>query len=306
MQKKATSAVPIKHAKKATTENSSAKTKSPIPTTVARATTIASPPSPNATPKAKKCYKLNESYTGTCEHPAGQNPRAYYAEYLYADGSESRMIYDECKGETPICKITDKVAACVEASEELGCFVDSDCGPGKICNEKRICVPDTAKADPCEDVTCTEGTCSLGVCVTDAMKKLKDGDAWPTDTQDFCVGDVAYYQDNGKVAVMDCKDGNWGTCVRYQDPEHEDPNTAAPYIIDCSGSETMINNCTASLNNGIEITSMCYPDNSAYRRFFCIKDVTGSLVAAPSYTKSKTDCSGNSCTMTDGKPSCSK
>ena len=94
------------------------------------------------------------------------------------------------------------------------CETNADCEePSKpICSEDGECVADTTgTVDPCKDVTCEEGACERGVCVTEAMKSAKGGDPCDEAFSDFCRGDeMVYCQMDGTVALSDC--GSKGGC----------------------------------------------------------------------------------------------
>ncbi|MBQ9817921.1 MAG: hypothetical protein IJM59_10735 [Proteobacteria bacterium] len=68
--------------------------------------------------------------------------------------------------------------------------------------------------DPCKDIKCTKGTCLEGVCVTDAMKAIQDGDECdPVTFVDFCDGSKITYCDHGIVIHDTCDEG----CAVYEE-----------------------------------------------------------------------------------------
>lgn len=98
----------------------------------------------------------------------------------------------DCKDATkPVCSAQ---GVCVAAEQKPECTTNDDCKDASkpVCSAQGVCVADetpTDTVDPCKDVTCTEGTCDRGVCVTDAMKNVKEGDECDGSFVDFCLGD---------------------------------------------------------------------------------------------------------------------
>ena len=74
--------------------------------------------------------------------------------------------------------------------------------------------PPPAVNDPCATKSCAQGTCQEGVCVTDAMKAVKEGDICDPETfVEFCNGNTSVYCDHGFVQVAPCSEA----CVVYEE-----------------------------------------------------------------------------------------
>ena len=122
--------------------------------------------------------------------------------------------------------------------------------------------------DPCYTVVCDEGTCEKGVCVTDAMKALKNGDACDEDTIDFCDGDVAVYCTEAGIIRNDCT-GNGG-CALINASEALSEPYFAPYCRGtagfCKEAGDKISYCATKSAGTIE----------SY--YYCTEAVDGSII----------------------------
>ncbi len=85
---------------------------------------------------------------------------------------------------------------------------------GTLACDAITCKFDTSDCaiDPCYTVICDEGTCEKGVCVTDAMKALKNGDRCD-DSMAYCDGDVAVSCTSSGISRKDCADAGGCTVV---------------------------------------------------------------------------------------------
>ena len=103
--------------------------------------------------------------------------------------------------------------------EENGVCVDDgdkplECGPNQH-EENGVCVDDDDKPiDPCKGVTCEQGSCQQGICVTDEMKAVNADDPCDVETfVEFCDGNRSVYCDQGFVQIGSCSEG----CVVYEE-----------------------------------------------------------------------------------------
>ena len=211
---------------------------------------------------------------------------------------------EDCE-ENLTCEDHEGNKTCTKAASEGECFSNSDCkDPAKpVCGEGYKCVE--APSDLC-DGKCTEGECVLGVCVTDAMKALKDGDDYPAGAADsFCNGNNVVYKGSDKKAhLADCSADGYTGCVVFSD----DHNVVQA---DCNGQTAALDACKAAPQASQELDlwriDTCLTSTSLYE-VFCTKDLSGNDIAVPTYAgkndKEAEDC-GTCSIETDG-PVCSK
>ena len=103
--------------------------------------------------------------------------------------------------------------------------------------------PPADSSDPCNDVQCTKGTCSEGVCVTNEMKKIQDDTPCDPETfVEFCDGNRAVYCDRGIVASGTCDEG----CAIYEETYFGAVKTQAGCIDggECSELNELKRSCT--------------------------------------------------------------
>ena len=131
---------------------------------------------------------------------------------------------------TYICPLGCENNACIESSASCVSSVCLDdkrwlqCEQGK--GKTRVCPAGCAEnscitLDPCQHITCDQGICERGVCVTDAMAEIQAGSTCDYATfQEFCRQDAAVYCHQGMVVEESCPQGCsivdiWGTSMAF-------------------------------------------------------------------------------------------
>ena len=211
---------------------------------------------PKCDTEAKKCYKVNASYAPTCSS-ADNKKTAYTAEWLYADDSQSKILSQECTGDTPDCKN----GACVAEAQEYECSLDSDCtskAPKTKCDvATHTCVEPQATTDECDESdskNCETGkTCVAGKCLDEAAEQAA------CDASSFverCTSNMRSLLscEDSKVVRNDC--GSGFTC-QY----------------DSKGTAECVENCPSfDFNeNDIQYSDCDSETNTAYN-YICEKD----------------------------------
>ena len=132
---------------------------------------------------------------------------------------EDKLVCGEGQHEENGACVEDKLVCGDGQHEENGTCVEDKlvCGDGQH-EENGTCVEDKTNddgpIDPCLGVTCSSGACQQGVCVTEAMKKVKEGDECDTETYvEFCDGKQTYYCDQGMIMIGTCDTA----CVVYEE-----------------------------------------------------------------------------------------
>ena len=194
---------------------------------------------------------------------------------------------DDCKDPSkPVCS---EDGVCVaDTTPEPECETNADCkDPSKpVCSEDGVCVADTpGTVDPCKDVTCEEGTCDLGVCVTEAMKSVKEGDSCDGAFPEFCRGDeMVYCLSDGTVGVSDC--GALGGCTMVRE-EYEGEEYLTSW---CRGPAEQ---CTAVAQ---EISYCAEDEYGAYESFYsCQINTEGTYTAVDMFLYGEYEICEDSC-----------
>ncbi len=92
-----------------------------------------------------------------------------------------------------------------------GVLVTDNC-PSGSCNGSACASQITSKAEPCKGVVCTNhGQCDRGICVSENMKKVQEGDECDAWFQGFCNGNQRVTCEGGKIHFTDCS--NSGGCA---------------------------------------------------------------------------------------------
>ncbi len=211
---------------------------------------------------------------------------------------------EDCEDELT-CEGEANSKTCKKQASEGDCFSNSDCkDPQKpICGDNYKCVE--APSDLCEGKCKTGEDCVLGICVTDAMKALTNGDDYPAGAADsFCNGyNVIYKGNNNKAVVYNCFSNGYTGCVVFSD----DHNVV---LADCNGQKAAIEACQASPQASLDIDlwriDTCLSKLELYE-VFCTKDLSGNDIAVPTY-QGKNDQSADecgTCEIINGEPECS-
>lgn len=206
----------------------------------------------------------------------------------------------DCKDASkPVCSAQ---GVCVAAEQKPECTTNDDCKDASkpVCSEQGVCVANetpTDTVDPCKDVTCTEGTCDRGVCVTDAMKNANENDECDSNFGEFCDGStMVFCGDDSKVHKTSCASD--GGCA---------------IVLDSDGTKTAWCNgpsdkCTEEEQN-IGFCKELDEDESVQSYYLCMKNTEGSFTAVNTMlmgnyeecddgcNAAKTSCSYESCTQ---------
>lgn len=214
---------------------------------------------------------------------------------------ESKRVKEAC-GEGKECKEGE---GCVEKHEEGSCMTNEDCaslGADYICNASYQCEKKAADAkDPCKDVSCNDGfSCLEGICVSEAMKALTDGAAYPSDSpESFCRnGELVYKKSDGNTSVVNCAEKGYSGCVVYVNPS--DSNNTR--IADCNAQKSSIDACVAANKAKMDV---CISPNELYE-IFCMQDILGNDIAVPTYDGANDGACGDgqACSMEGESASC--
>ncbi len=118
-------------------------------------------------------------------------------------------------------------SGCTPGSESCADNVHTTCSSTGIlntetcpygCNGSECASKQTSQAQPCKGVVCANGgQCDRGICVTDDMKNVKEGDACDEWFQGFCSGNQRVTCDYGKIHYTDCTDA--GGCAMSKDKQ---------------------------------------------------------------------------------------
>ena len=161
------------------------------------------------------------------------DPNVYESECLsnnsYMYCRDGILTVVEC-GTQSVCQSKKKahqdgteeiVVSCepLDQKPKAECTTNADCKDASkpVCSAQGVCVADetpTDPVDPCKDVTCTEGTCDRGVCVTDAMKNVKEGEECDGSFVDFCLGDSMVFCSQDGVAIESCAEDGGCSMVK--------------------------------------------------------------------------------------------
>lgn len=178
---------------------------------------------------------------------------------------DSKRVKEAC-GEGKECK---EGQGCVEKHDEDLCDKDEDCkdkGENYFCNNSHICEEKSAEAkDPCAGVECAAGTCERGICVTDEMKALNEGDHCdPASFQSFCNGDKTMECTNdGQIVSDDCAADNIGKCTAVE--------SFGKRFATCSGNADMLARCADK-----DTVNLCYGNQDWISKTICTVDVAGN------------------------------
>lgn len=210
----------------------------------------------------------------------------------------------DCKDATkPVCSAQ---GVCVAAEQKPECTTSADCKDATkpVCSAQGVCVADetpTDTVDPCKDVTCTEGTCDRGVCVTDAMKNVKVGDECDGSFVDFCLGDSMVFCSQDGVAIESCAED--GGCALVKET--------------IGGEEHLVSWCNGPSDKCTEDgqkIGYCadYSSELSYEsHYLCVKNTEGKYTAtdrslyseleicSAQCNAAKTDCAYEVCTSTE-------
>ncbi len=177
------------------------------------------------------------------------------ANHYCADGECRARTFKTCDIK-PYCDSDGKTLHYCEANQAATMICDDGCEAGQ-CKDP-VVVP-----DPCPGC---EGTCDRGVCVTNAMKAVKAGDACSPDFVPFCREDsMVYCNTKGSVVISDCAENGGCHVVKGQDTGLD---------VSCGGPAEK---CTA-VGDPIpycgELSGMYYTS-----RYVCSKDTEGNFIA---------------------------
>jgi len=210
---------------------------------------------------------------------------------------------EDCE-ENLTCEDHEGNKICTKAASEGDCMSNSDCkDPEKpVCGDNYKCV--AAPTDLCEG-KCTDGAeCVLGICVTEAMKALQDGDDYPAGVStSFCNGDTLVAKTKaGKVGLIDCKANGYNGCVVH--------NMNGSAEADCNGQAAALDACKSAPNASPDLDSWridtCLTSTELYE-VYCTKDLSGNDIAVPTYNgkndKTAEEC--GTCSIENDGPKCS-
>ena len=209
---------------------------------------------------------------------------------------DSKITKEDC-GEGKECKDGQ---GCVEKHDEGECYTNDDCaakGADYFCNDNKMCEQKVAK-DPCKDISCNDGfSCLEGICVSEAMKALVDGDAYPSASPtSFCKdGNLIYRKDaDGTTGVVNCVENGYSGCVVFVD--REDGTTR---IADCNAQKSVVENCNKRTMDACVTPSELY-------EVYCMQDILENDIAVPTYSGDNDGkCEeGKSCVMEGESASC--
>ena len=248
------------------------------------------------------------------------DPNVYESECLsnnsYMYCRDGILTVVEC-GTQSVCQSKKKahqdgteeiVVSCepLDQKPKAECSTNADCKDASkpVCSEQGVCVadePPTEPVDPCKDVTCTEGTCDRGVCVTDAMKNVKVGDECDGSFVDFCLGDSMVFCSQDGVAIESCAED--GGCAMVKET-----NGGEEHLVSwCNGPS---DKCT---EDGQKIGYCAdYSSELSYEsHYLCAKNTEGKYTAtdrslyseleicSAQCNAAKTDCAYEACTSTE-------
>lgn len=215
--------------------------------------------------------------SGTCTEKKSTDATGAEVVEVSCGNSSTRecTTNEDCKDPAkPVCNASGVCEA--ESTPDLcaGKAEGDACDTGKTCQTKSgklVCR--LTPVDPCADVTCTEGVCDRGVCVTEEMKQIKNGDSCDDSLVEFCQGSsMVYCSASGKAVVTDCSNQGGCSMVKLEDengvylsawctgPEEQ-----------CETEEQEIGFCTSE-----EYSGKTYFFESAYE---CILNTEGTFTA---------------------------
>ena len=114
----------------------------------------------------------------------------------------------------------------------------------------------TGEVDPCAHVECSSGVCDEGICVTTAMKAIKDDTECDSATfVDFCDGNRVVYCDHGGVVSGECSEG----CAVYTQTYHGIIGQHAGCIDGgaCTHEDELKRTCTNIQSQGQVLATAC-------------------------------------------------
>ena len=178
---------------------------------------------------------------------------------------------NDCKDPTkPVCSNGTCVANDTPEPPAPECKTHDDCKDKTkpVCDNGKCIESSTVVDVACQGVTCAKGTCDRGVCVTDEMKAVKEGD--PCDGKtfgDFCNGDsMVYCSTANKVVVTDCS--NEGGCSIIKGSDGKYSSWCNGPSNQCKNDDQKIPYCGLNANG--------YLIESSY---ICIKNTEGKFTA---------------------------
>lgn len=241
---------------------------------------------PTCDTEKELCYKADTETKPSCSTEGGGN-KLLKDHIIYSDGSVDHTEV-VCEGDTPVCDAT-----AVDCVADKICTLDTDCkdSAAPYCVNGQ-CV---AQPDPCAAVTCTEGTCDRGICVTEAMLALDNTDhCSSSEFVNFCNGDKYVQCVDDTIFIDDCAGDGIGKCTVANVIGNK-------YEATCTGDPKAIEICKA--NPDAKTVDVCYGTQDWIASVTCITDVNGEVAIYPVGMSS--DCKGVACSYNaEGKPSC--
>ena len=210
----------------------------------------------------------------------------------------------DCKDASkPVCS---EQGVCVAAEQKPECTTNADCKDASkpVCSAQGVCVADetpTDPVDPCKGVTCTEGTCDRGVCVTDAMKNVKEGEECDGSFVDFCLGDSMVFCSQDGVAIESCAEDGGCSMVK------ETIGGEEHLVSWCNGPSDKCTEDGQKIGYCVDYSS----ELSYESHYLCVKNTEGKYTAtdrslyseleicSAQCNAAKTDCAYETCTSTE-------
>ena len=210
----------------------------------------------------------------------------------------------DCKDASkPVCSAQ---GVCVAAEQKPECTTNADCKDASkpVCSAQGVCVADetpTDPVDPCKGVTCTEGTCDRGVCVTDAMKNVKEGEECDGSFVDFCLGDSMVFCSQDGVAIESCAEDGGCSMVK------ETIGGEEHLVSWCNGPSDKCTEDGQKIGYCVDYSS----ELSYESHYLCVKNTEGKYTAtdrslyseleicSAQCNAAKTDCAYETCTSTE-------
>ena len=225
-----------------------------------------------------------DTYAITCEHKDNVTT-------AYKCGDDKKIVSEVCPGE---CK---EGIGCTSGDNTGNCYTDTDCkDPAKpVCGDNYTCVA-ASNTDLCNDSCSDKEECLDGICVSEAMKTVADGAAYPAGANagGYCYENKLYYNPGtGSTDIIDCQAEGFGDCVVFDDKHN---NRKA----DCNAYADGLAVCTSSDKyNSMDIFTLntCLTSKLLYQ-VSCQKDVKGNPIAVPTYEGTQEDCT-SACAIND-------
>ena len=248
------------------------------------------------------------------------DPNVYESECLsnnsYMYCRDGILTVVEC-GTQSVCQSKKKahqdgteeiVVSCepLDQKPKAECTTNADCKDASkpVCSAQGVCVADetpTDPVDPCKGVTCTEGTCDRGVCVTDAMKNVKEGEECDGSFVDFCLGDSMVFCSQDGVAIESCAEDGGCSMVK------ETIGGEEHLVSWCNGPSDKCTEDGQKIGYCVDYSS----ELSYESHYLCVKNTEGKYTAtdrslyseleicSAQCNAAKTDCAYETCTSTE-------